>query len=97
MRVLGGLPAGVAERLVLRKFGPSLQVSFISRHDQIHFKLYAAADQGGRHFTDLEKLLPTKEELRAAARWTFTQDASDAFRQVVGEVLHALGNGGPDE
>jgi hypothetical protein len=92
-----GLPAGVAERLMLREFGPSLRVSFISRYDQIHFKLYAAADQGGRHFTDLKKLVPTKEELHAAARWTFTQDASDAFRQVVGEVLHALGHGGPDE
>lgn len=92
-----GLPAGFAERLVLREFGPSLRVSFISRYDQIHFKLYAAADQGGRHFTDLKKLLPTKEELHAAARWTFTQDASDAFRQAVREVLHALGHGGPDE
>ncbi len=92
-----GLPAGFAERLVLREFGPSLRVSFISRYDQIHFKLYAAADQGGRHFTDLKKLQPTNEELHAAARWTFTQDVSDAFRQVVGEVLHALGHGGPDE
>ena len=39
-----GLPIGVAERLVLREFGPQLKVSFISRYDQIHFKLYAAAD-----------------------------------------------------
>lgn len=39
----------------------------------------------------------TNEELHAAARWTFTQDASDAFRQAVGEVLHALGHGGPNE
>jgi hypothetical protein len=47
-----GLPVGLAERLVVRDFGAALQVSFISRYDQIHFKLYAAADQGGRHFTD---------------------------------------------
>ncbi|MBL9137522.1 MAG: hypothetical protein JNK85_16740 [Verrucomicrobiales bacterium] len=89
-----GLPAGFMERLVPRNFGPLLRVSFISRYDQIHFKLYAAADQGGRHFTDLGKLSPTKDELIAAARWTFTQDASDAFRQVVDEVFQALGHGG---
>ena len=50
-------------------------------------------DQGGRHFTDLRKLNPAPEELPAAARWTFTQDVSDAFRQVVVEVLQALGHG----
>lgn len=88
-----GLPSGLAGRLVLREFGPVLTVSFISRYDQIHFKLYAAADQGGRHFTDLKKLSPTADELLAAARWTFTQDVSEGFRQVVGEVLQALGYG----
>ena len=60
---------------------------------QIHFKLYAAADQGGRHCTDLKKLNPTREELLAAAHWTFTQDVSDAFRHGVVEVLHSLGYG----
>jgi hypothetical protein len=88
-----GLPVGVAERLVVRDFGAALQVSFISRYDQIHFKLYAAAYQGGRHFTDLRKLNPAPEELLAAARWTFTQNVSDAFRQGVVEVLQALGHG----
>jgi len=88
-----GLPVGMAERLVARDFGAALQVSFISRHDQIHFKLYAAADQGGRHFTDLRKLNPTPEQLLAAARWTLTQDASATFRQAVVESLHALGHG----
>src|SRR6185369_8015375 len=57
-----GLPSRVADRLVLREIGPLLKVSFISRYDQIHFKLYAAADQGGRHFTDLKKLSPTADE-----------------------------------
>ena len=88
-----GLPSGVAGRLVQREFGLVLKVGFISRYDQIHFKLYAAADQGGRHFTDLKKLSPTADELLAAARWTFTQDVSEGFRQVVGEVLQALGYG----
>ena len=88
-----GLPSGVAGRLVPREFGSVLKVSFISRYDQIHFKFYAAADQGGRHFTDLKKLSPTADELLAAMRWTFTQDVSEGFRQVVGEVLQALGYG----
>lgn len=88
-----GLPAGVADRLVAKEFGPLLTVSFISRYDQIHFKLYAAVDQGGRHFTDLKKLSPTEEELRAATRWVFTQDDSVAFHQLVAEVLNALGHG----
>jgi hypothetical protein len=88
-----GLPPGVADRLVQRDFGPVLKVSFISRYDQIYFKLYAAADQGGRHFTDLKKLSPTGDELLAAARWTFTQDVSDGFRQIIREVLLALGYG----
>jgi hypothetical protein len=88
-----GLPVGVAERLVNRDFGAALQVGFISRYDQIHFKLYAAADQGGRHFTDLRRLKPSPEELLAAARWSFTQDASPAFRHVVVELLQALGHG----
>lgn len=87
-----GLPAGLAGRLVLREFGLALKVSLIARQDQIHFKLYAAADQGGRHFTDLRKLSPTADELVAAARWTFTQDVSDPFRQTVGEILAALGH-----
>ena len=88
-----GLPVGVVDRLVGRDFGVALQVSFISRYDQIHFKLYAAADQGGRHFTDLRKLEPSAEELLAAAHWTFTQDGSEAFRRGVVEVLQALGHG----
>ena len=92
-----GLPVGVAERLVVRNFGTALQVSFVSRYDQIHFKLYAAADQGGRHFTDLRKLKPSAEELLAAARWTFTQDVSEAFRQVVGDILQALDHGDLNE
>ena len=29
----------------------------------------------------------------ATARWTFTQDVSDAFRRVVVQVLQALGHG----
>ena len=69
------------------------RVSFISRYDQIYFKLYAAADQGGRHFTDLKKLSPTARGAARGGRWTFTQDISEGFRQIIGEVLQALGYG----
>lgn len=88
-----GLPSRVAERLVPREFGPVLKISFISRYDQIHFKRYAAADQGGRHLSDLRKLAPTAGELLDATRWTFTQDVSEGFRQMVDEVLKGIGHG----
>jgi hypothetical protein len=87
-----GLPSGMADRLVLREFGPLLKISFISRFDQIHLKLYAAADQGGRHLADLQKLDPTADELRAAIAWVFTHDDSTGFRQVLQEVLNAFGH-----
>ena len=87
-----GLPSGVGQRLVQREYGPVLKISFISRYDQIHFKLYAAADQGGRHLRDLKALAPTADELVAAARWTFTQDISEGFRQMINLALKELGH-----
>lgn len=85
-----GLPKGFEGRLHTREFSLALKVSFIDRIDQIHLKLYAAADQGGRHFTDLKEIRPTAEELLAAARWTFTQDPSDGFRDGIIAVFNAL-------
>jgi len=65
-----GLPAGFANRLTEQVFGPRLRVYFIGRLDQIHFKLYAAADQrDDTHIADLRALKPTDDELLAAARW----------------------------
>lgn len=90
-----GFPEGMAERLIPRSYGPdgNLCISFISRYDQIFFKLYATADSDmGRHYEDLQNLQPTAEELLAAARWTRTQDPSDGFLFVLGEVLKALGH-----
>jgi hypothetical protein len=50
-------------------------VHFASRFDQIHFKLYAAVDQGaGRHEADLRALGPTTDQLLTVARWTRLQD-----------------------
>ncbi len=89
-----GFPEGLASRLTERTFGPVFTVSFISRYDQIHFKLYAAADTGpGRHFQDLRDLRPNPEELLAAARWTVEHDPSEGFRLVLGQLLEHLGYG----
>lgn len=87
-----GLPDGFISRLTRRDFGPELVVHLASRFDQIHFKLYALADQGlGRHEQDLRALEPSREELLAAARWTITQDPSEAFRQELAVALRYLG------
>lgn len=87
-----GLPDGFVERLTRRDFGSTLTVHLASRLDQIHFKLYALVDQGlGRHEEDLRRLSPTPDELRAAARWTITQDPSEGFRQELLGALRYLG------
>lgn len=86
-----GLPKGFEGRLHPHEFSAALKVSYIDRFDQIHLKLYAAADQGGRHFTDLKEIRPTAEELLSAARWTFTQDPSEGFRMGIIAVFNALG------
>ena len=88
-----GLPAGFAERLTQRVFGPRLTVYFIGRLDQIHFKLYAAADQKDpTHMDDLRALRPTDAELEAAARWTMTHDVSEGFRRMLRELLKEMGH-----
>jgi hypothetical protein len=88
-----GFPEGIENRLTPHVYGPSLTISFISRYDQIFFKLYAAVDQGpGRHVSDLQDLQPTAEELLAAARWTRQQDPSEGFLFVLTELLNQLGH-----
>ncbi len=87
-----GFPEGIVSRVTTRDYGTTLRISFISRYDQIFFKLYAAADQdAGRHFQDLQDLKPTEEELLAAARWTRQQDDSEGFLFVLGEILKHMG------
>jgi hypothetical protein len=82
------LPDGFLNRLESRSYGEYLTVHFASRLDQIHFKLYAAVDQGpGRHSQDLEALSPTSDELRQAARWTRTHDPSPGFEDILRQVL----------
>ena len=84
-----GLPARFLERVERRDFGPGLTVWLASRFDQIHFKLYALADQapGNKHDLDLRALDPTRDELIEAARWAITHDPSEGFHE---ELLRAL-------
>jgi hypothetical protein len=87
-----GLPAGFLSRALDRRYG-GLEVSLASRLDQIHFKLFAAADDrpGGKHHVDLRRLSPTHEELRIAARWTRTHDPSAGFADMLAGVLKSFG------
>lgn len=88
-----GFPEGIEARLIEKQYGDHLAISFISRYDQIFFKLYASADSGpGRHYTDLRELQPTRDELLAAARWTRIQDPSEGFEMVLGQLLKELGH-----
>lgn len=88
-----GFPEGFQERLHPQAYGERLTVSFIDRIDQIHFKLYAAADRGaGYHVDDLLALEPTDKELETAVGWTLTQDVSEGFRLILKDMLRALGH-----
>jgi hypothetical protein len=87
-----GLPEGIMERVITRRFGKKLIIHFLGRYDQIHFKLYAAADQGtGKHFDDLLALKPSTEELEKAARWSMTHDISEGYRQSLKKLLSHMG------
>lgn len=87
-----GLPEGFVGRLTERQYGSRLSVFFVGRFDQIHFKLYAAADQrDGTHLDDLKALTPTETEIEAAARWAMTHDVSEGFRMVLKDLLTQLG------
>mgnify|MGYP001614693401 CR=1 FL=1 len=88
-----GLPEGLMERVETRRFGKRLIVHFLSRYDQIYFKLYATVDQGmGKHYNDLLLLEPSAKELEEAARWSMTHDVSESFRQSIKDLLRHLGH-----
>ena len=87
-----GLPPGFADRAHVRRYA-SLELRLADRVDQIHFKLYAAVDQGltSKHFADLRALVPTRQELLSAARWARTHDPSEGFRGDLEAALAAFG------
>ncbi|MHB1483389.1 MAG: DUF6036 family nucleotidyltransferase [Saccharofermentanales bacterium] len=87
-----GLPDGFIERLQSRRYGSRLVVHFISRYDQICFKMYAAINGGSeRHLSDLFILNPSDDDLLSAANWCLTQDASDIFPALVKSFLRKVG------
>ncbi|MCK6509550.1 hypothetical protein L6R29_06245 [Myxococcota bacterium] len=87
-----GLPEGLLERCMVRVYGALLTVRFLSRYDQIHFKLYATVDSGvGKHLDDLRLLEPNAGELKAAALWSMTHDPSEGYKQMLLELLDLLG------
>ena len=88
-----GLPEGFLQRLTKREYGTNLTVYFAGRLDQIHFKVYAAADQGpGKHLTDLQSLNPTSIELEQAAKWAKTHDVSEAFHNTLRSMFIEMGH-----
>lgn len=86
-----GLPEGTKERLIRMPVGERLTIFYVSRIDQIFFKLYAAVDRGGYHIEDLLQLNPTSDELYEAARWTMTHDVSEGFKMMLCQLLTELG------
>jgi len=87
-----GLPAGFLERLERHDYG-GLVAWLADRFDMVCFKLYATVDQGprSRHMQDLGELLPNRDELIAAARWTVTHDPSPGHRSLLVDTLSHLG------
>jgi hypothetical protein len=83
-----GLPPGFAGRITWRQYG-ALRAGLASRRDLIFLKLFAATDQDpkSRHTSDLLILRPTPAELKAAAAWVKTQDASPAFADMLTRVI----------
>lgn len=90
-QVKSGLPEGFVERLHEKLYGNHLTVYFISRLDQIHFKLYASIDRGGYHVQDLLTLQPTDSDIEQAALWTITQDVSKVFKTLLKNFLSTHG------
>ena len=86
-QVESGLPEGFEKRLVKKAYGQYLTIYFISRLDQIHFKLYASVDQDGYHVQDLFALKPTENEMEMAAKWVVTQDVSEVFKALLKDFL----------
>lgn len=87
-----GLPDGFKDRLVRNYQGEKLTVYFISRLDQIHFKLYAAIDQlGSYHASDLKQLSPSDDELLQAIQWATTHDPSEGFKIATKLFLREFG------
>jgi len=90
-----GSPPGMEDRLVARDYGPLLRVLYLSRLDQIHFKVLAAADPKApeRHIEDLiHRLRPTTGETRMAVAWLLDRKTTSWMRGNVRHVVEVLGH-----
>ena len=88
-----GAPHGMTDRWERREYGPSLTLYFVSRLDQVHLKMLAAADPKAepRHLEDLLiRIKPTAEETRTAVAWLLNRKTSPRFRGHVRRVVEAL-------
>lgn len=87
-----GLPEGFVDRLTWHNYGKKLNIAFIGRLDQIHFKLFAAVDlYGSYHASDLKALTPTDQELIAAIDWSRSHDPSAGYRESIRLFLKDFG------
>ncbi|MDP6629412.1 MAG: hypothetical protein QGH42_10910 [Kiritimatiellia bacterium] len=89
-----GAPKGMTSRWEEREYGPLLKAFFISRLDQVHFKLLAAMDPKARarHLEDLvDRIKPSEEEVRSAAEWLLDRETSPQFRDRIRLIVGALG------
>lgn len=89
-----GLPPYLEEDLTWRTYG-GLRVGLAGRRTLIALKLFAAVDQGPEsvHVQDLVALRPTEEELKEAADWVCSQDASPEFATMTHEVVQYVRRG----
>jgi hypothetical protein len=85
-----GLPTGFLGRCTRRQFG-GLTVLFADRFDQIHLKLFAISRPFDKHYHDLRRLSPTREELLAAAAWARSQAVGEGFEMELRGALDAFG------
>lgn len=89
---IAGLPEGFADRMATVEYQSCLTVSYASRYDQIHLKLYAFADrEEPRDESDLKRLNPTEDELQAAVAWVRRHNAPGPFDQRLASVLETFG------
>ena len=90
-----GLPQGLEGRLIEKVYGSCLKVSFISRLDQVHLKIFAvmgSKSEATKHLSDLLDLKPTDEETQAAVDWLLRRESSTDFRLRLKQVLDLIGH-----
>ena len=88
-----GLPEGLLTRAEARKYGSSLTIHFLSRYDQIHFKLFAALSSERRsvHVGDLLALSPSQEEMEHAALWALKDMPNEFYGPALKKLLTQIG------